>query len=208
MSKYNHNNMRKIETIWHHILLSALADKKFQHTQQEIARMFGYSLSTVNHALGTISEIGAVRKEARFFVLENFQKLLYFWASMRNLSRDIVYRGYYTGSVAEIEGLVPSGVIYAAYSAAKKILGEAPADYSTVYCYADKEVQTEFGLRFPSLKEKQIPNLIVLKVPAVMKKYGKITTLPQTFVDVWNLKDWYSPDFVAALEGKINAVLS
>lgn len=200
--------MKKIETIWHHILLSALSDKRFRHTQQEISQLFGYSLSTVNYALRTVSDIGAIRKESKFFVLENFQKLLYFWASMRNLSKDIVYKGCYPGSMAEIEGLVPDGAIYAAYSAAKKILKEAPADYSAVYCYADREVQKEFCLRFPRLKDKQNINLIVLKAPAIMTKYGNVTTLPQTFVDVWNLKDWYSRDFITALETRINAILS
>jgi hypothetical protein len=32
--------------------------------------------------------------------------------------------------------------------------------------------------------------------------------LTQTFVDVWNLGDWYSRDFVVALETKINELLS
>lgn len=41
-----------------------------------------------------------------------------------------------------------------------------------------------------------------------MENYGFKTTLVQTFVDIWNLKDWYSKDFTASLEGKINELLS
>jgi hypothetical protein len=41
-----------------------------------------------------------------------------------------------------------------------------------------------------------------------MAKYGPVTTLPQTFVDIWNLKDWYGQEFIKRLEEKINAILS
>jgi len=43
--------MRKIETIWHLILQSALEKKKFKHTQLELAKLFAYAVSTVNYSL-------------------------------------------------------------------------------------------------------------------------------------------------------------
>jgi len=199
--------MKKIETIWHYLLFEALENKKYRHTQQELAKLFGYSLSTVNYALNEPAQIGAVRKESKFFVLENFNKLLYFWASQRALSKDILYQTYLAEPVREIEGLLPPNSIYACYSAARKILGEAAADYSKVYFYFDEKNLAAVKRRFPAVKNKEA-NVFILKANPSTKKPGRITTLPQTFVDIWNLKDWYSQDFIKALEKKINEKLS
>ena len=199
--------MKKIETIWHYLLFSALEKKKFRYTQQEIARELGYSLSTVNYALNVPSKIGAIRKESKFFVVDNFQKLLYFWASQRNLFRDIVYQTYFQARVVEIEGLAPAESVYACYGAARKILGEPPADYSVAYFYASEAVLRQFQARFPA-NHSQPPNIFILKANHNLQEYGSVTTLPQTFVDIWNLKDWYSRDFTERLEQKINAILS
>ncbi len=199
--------MRKIETIWHHILQQALEKKEYRHTQQSLAKLFGYSLSTVNHALAVPEKIGAIRKESKFFVLVNFTKLLYYWASVRKLDRDIIYQTHYEGNVSEIEGLLPQKSIYACYSAARLIFKEPPADYSKVYFYFSKEDLEQVKQRFPVVKIKE-SNVFVLQENKVLTDYGTITTLPQTFVDVWNLKDWYGQDFIQAIEKKINAILS
>ena len=199
--------MRKIETIWHHLLWKAIEKKVFKHTQAEIASYFDYSLSTVHHALATPSEIGAIRKETKFFVLENVEKLLYFWASLRNLERDIIYTTYVDNEVGEIEGLVPPEVIYGAYSAGRRLLGEPPADYSKVYLYLKEEHLSKVKTRFPYNPDHP-PNLFILKAPAFLSQYGPITTYPHTFVDIWNLRDWYSRDFTLALEEKIHELLS
>lgn len=196
--------MKKIETIWHHILYGALEAKEFKWTQQELARQFDYSLSTINHALGVPSNIGAIRKTARFFVLQDFEKLLYYWASLRNLGNDIVYKTFYPGSVLKTEGEIPAGGIYAAYSAARHLLAEAPADYDKIYCYF-KDINY-FKERFPPNQERA-PNIFVLRMPETMPQYGGITTLPQTFVDIWNLNDWYAHEFTKALEEKIHELL-
>ena len=198
--------MRKIETIWHHLLQAALAEKHFKHTQQGLAGFFGYSVSTINHSLVAPTQIGAIRKESKFFILENFQKLLYYWASVRNLEKDIIYRTHCATTVKEIEGLIPSEGIFACYSAASRIFDEPPADYSKVYFYIEEQNIEKVKQRFPQTKGQE--NVFVLKAPAVLKNYGQITTLPQTFVDIWNLKDWYGQDFTRAIENKINGILS
>jgi len=193
--------MRKIETIWHHLLQAALAEKQFKHTQQGLASFFGYSVSTINHGLVVPTQIGAIRKESKFFVLENFQKLLYYWASARNLEKDVLYKTHYPATIKEIEGLIPSEGIYACYSAASRIFDEPPADYSKVYFYIEERNIEKVKQRFPRVKGQE--NIFVLKAPEALKNYGQITTLPQTFVDIWNLKDWYGQDFTRAIENKI-----
>ena len=198
--------MRKIETIWHFLLDCALTEKKFKHTQKGLADFFGYSVSTINHALIVPTQIGAIRKESKFFILENFQKLLYYWASTRNLEKDVIYKTHCPVIIKEIEGLIPAEGIFACYSAASRIFDEPPADYSKVYFYLDEQSIEKAKQRFPRMKGQE--NVFVLKASSALKGYGQITTLPQTFVDIWNLKDWYGQDFTKAIENKINGILS
>lgn len=198
--------MRKIETIWHKILYDALAGN-FKNTQQKFAKAFGYSISTVNYALDDPAEMGAIRKTGKFFILEDFDKLLYYWASRRKLEKDIIYRTYVDKPVTAIEGEVPPNIIYGAYSAARKLLSEPPADYSKVYIYADKENMPQVKQRF-ALSDKKGANLFVLRPPPALSGFGGITSLPHTFVDIWNLKDWYYRDFTRALEEEMHAILS
>ena len=201
--------MKKIETIWHHLLYEALETKTFRHTQQELAARFDYSLSTVNHALNAPSAIGAVRKASKFFILEDYTKLLYYWASVRNLEKDILYAAYLDQPIAQLEGLVPDGAIYGAYTAAKHYLGEPPADYAKVYFYCDRNRIDEVKQRFPpATGPRQQPNVLVLALSEMTVQAGGYTTLPQTFVDLWNCKDWYAKDFTKALEEKMYAILS
>lgn len=199
--------MRKIETIWHEILYVALNKKQYKHTQQSLASQFGYSLSTINHAVEIPTRMGAIRKTSKFFVLEDFEKLLYYWASVRKLETDIVYNTFFEDGVFNIEGFVPSRSIYAGYSAGRRLLKEAPADYAKVYFYISQKRLAEVRQRFPR-NDKQDPNIFVLEMPENMPSYGPITTLPQTFVDIWNLRDWYAKDFTNSLKEKIDGLLS
>lgn len=199
--------MKKIETIWHEILNEALHKGNFKRTQQAIAAKLGCSLSTVNHALNIPTQIGAIRKESKFFVLEDFKKLLYYWASVRNLARNIVYATRVDLPVLEIEGRALPDSIYACYSAAHHLLGEPPADYAAVYFYVQPENLAQFQERFPH-DTKTAPNVFALRAPQNLPHTKAGTTLVQTFVDIWNLKDWYAKDFTRALEEKIDGLLS
>ena len=209
MSKYTTFSMLKIETIYHHILCQALENKKFSHTQQEIAVEYGYSLSTISHALEIPTSIGAIRKTSRFFVLEDFKKLLYFWASKRVLSKDIVYSTYVAMPVCELETSVPAQSIFACYSCVTHLVSEPPADYSKVYVYLDKPYVSLAKKRFPTVKAKSPEhNLFVLKATDHILRSKNITSVPQTFVDLWGLSDWYSKDFLKVLEEKMYGILS
>lgn len=200
--------MKKIETIWHHLLWEAVEHKKFTHTQQELAHEFGYSLSTVHYAVSKVADIGAVRIGPKSFALENTKKLLYYWASVRNLENNVRYSTYYEGPVFKAQGELPAGGIYGGYTAAKHILGTSPADYDKIYYYYQDV--SDFKKRFPE-NHKYPDNIFVLNMPSI-KEYidrypGGTTTLPHTFVDIWNLSDWMASDFTTALEEKINGLL-
>ncbi len=198
--------MKKIETIWHHLLWLALKKREFKHTQQEIAIFFGYSLSTVHLAVKQLALVGAIDIRGKFFIVTDVKKILVFWATHRNLSKSIMYETYVDQSIQEIEGLIPFDAIIAGYSAVKYILKEIPSDYSKVYFYIDEEKLDEVKKRFP--KSANTSNIIVLKAYAKQSAYGKSTSLPQSYVDLWNMNDWYAKDFLHELERKIDGLLS
>jgi len=199
--------MKKIETVWHHLLYTVLSEGRYRHTQQEIAKYFHLSLSTVNHALRVPVQLGAIRKESKFFILQDCRKLLYYWASVRNFSADLIHAAGTGIPLQEREGLALPSSIYAAYTAARHLLGEPPADYDQVYFYLSPGDLPQFKKRFPH-SEKRPADVFALKMPSSMPRYGPDTTPVQTFVDLWNLSDWYARDFIQALEGKIRALLS
>jgi hypothetical protein len=199
--------MKKIETIWQYLLLRALNDGVFRHTQQELAGRFRISLSTSHHALVTPTAIGAIRKESKFFVLADPVKLLYYWASVRNFRRLIIYQTYVNEHIQTIEGLAVPTSTFACYSAGRMILGETPADYAAVYYYDEKKNLGEIRKRFPPNAHKQA-NLFILENTGMTELSQHRTSLPLTFVDIWNLPDWYAKDFTGALEEHIHALLS
>lgn len=192
--------MKKIEMIWRELLWQRLEKGVSRFTQKEIAQKFAFSTSTVSLSLKDLRQMGIVRVTGRFFTLEDPIKLMYHWGSVRNLAKDIIKKVRVDLSVAEIEGLAPPGVIFGGYSAAKKYLEELPADYSQVFLYVDDVEKA--GERY---EYKAGPaNLILLKKDQWLVKYGQVTTLAQTFVDLWNTPEWYAREFVEALVKEAN----
>jgi hypothetical protein len=198
--------MQKIETIWHDLLWEALGKGEFRHTQKSLSERFGYSLSTVNLAIKSLAAVGGVRMSGKFFTVSDVKKILYYWATHRNLERDVIYKTCVEEPISEIEGMIPDGAIFACYTSAGEILKEPLSDYSKVYFYFNKDNLNTVERRFP-FKKSANPNLFVLKESFWQKDYGQTSTLPQTFVDLWNLSDWYAGDFLTALERKIDGLL-
>lgn len=64
----------------------------------------------------------------------------------------------------------------------------------------------KFKSRFPQTRGQ--PNLFVLKADPFLGGYGQITSLGQTFVDLWNLSDWFAKDFIKSLKERIDEILS
>ncbi|MBI4099861.1 winged helix-turn-helix domain-containing protein [Candidatus Microgenomates bacterium] len=186
--------MKKIEMIWREIL--EMSSKTAFFEQKLMAAKLGISTSTVFAAIKPLRAIGAVTVTGRNFRVTNLEKILLFWATHRQLTRDIIYQTRVDSPILEIEGLVPPGTVYTAYSATRRLLGTAPADYDKVYVYGDAKTVD----RFPKLPGT--PNLFVLKADPFLKNYGNITPVSQTMVDLWNLPDWFAADFFKALKEK------
>ncbi len=191
--------MKKIELIWREILERGVVDPTFE--QQALAKKFRFSTSTVFAAVSPLRAIGAVAVTGRNFRVTDFEKILMFWATHRNLSRDIIYQTHVNLPVSEIEGLVDNETTFAAYSAARLWLGQAPADYDKVYVYAQKV--DNLTQRFPAKPGR--PNFFVLQKDEFLAE--KKAPVSQTFVDLWNLSDWFAADYLKALTDKFYGFL-
>jgi len=185
--------MKKKELVYREILYQALENGNKRLTQKRLAEDLHISLSTVNNALAPIKGMGAVRIDPRSFDVVNPQKILYYWASIRNLEKDIIYKTRVDRNVSEIEKSMPSRVVFGGYSAYKFRFNDVPADYSEVYVYAD--TLEEIKKRFPESKNPS--NLFVLK------KGFEEMTLANIFVDLWNMKEWYAKDFIEGIEKRL-----
>ena len=193
--------MTKKEILWREILYQAQENKKTKFTQKELAIQFGFSLSTVFNALKIPRLSGAIEVSGRNFSITQTEKFLNIWATFRRLKKDIIYQTHCDLPVREIEGLIPPKAIFAAFSAYLKKYQEAPADYDKVYIYLEEDQLPEIEKRFPP--KKGYENLIVLKTDPWLAQFGPITPDVQTYVDLWNLSEWYAQDFVNAIKEKI-----
>lgn len=189
--------MKKSELVYAHMLESVL-EKKRSLTQADIAKALGISLSTVNNAVNPLRRMGAVAVRLRSLAVTNPKKVLYFWASIRNIEKDIIYSTRVDDTISGIEKRMPPDVLYAAYSAYKLRFKDVPADYSEVYVYSNN--LPEIKRRFRENPNR--PNLFVLR-----KDVSRMT-LANIFVDLWNLKEWYAKEFLSAMEEKINGILA
>jgi hypothetical protein len=193
--------MTKKEIIWREIIERAANKEQLEFTQKDLAKKFGFSLSTIFNALKIPRLLGAIKVGSRSFSVIDLEKFLYVWATNRNIEKEIIYETHVLESPKEIEGQMPPKVVFGAYSAYNKKYSSAPADYDKVYVYADKETLEEIKKRFPKIKG--YTNLFVLKSDSSLDHIGSMTTDVQTFVDLWNLKDWYAKDYLNEIKKKI-----
>ncbi|MCX6766905.1 MAG: hypothetical protein NT170_03985 [Candidatus Moranbacteria bacterium] len=193
--------MTKKEILWREILFQATEKKQFEFTQKKLAERFGVSTSTAFTALKIPRESGAIDVTGRNFNVRDTEKFLYLWATQRNVNREIIYKTHFPAEPKEIEGMMPDGAIFGAYSAYARKYEDAPADYDKVYVYADPKMLEEIKKRFP--KKKGYSNLFVLKSDSLLEKFGSVASDVQTFADIWNLKDWFAKEYLEALKQKI-----
>lgn len=189
--------MFKSETVYREIM--EMSDARL--TQLGLSKRLDLSISTVNNALKPLVAMGAVKILQRGLRVTDREKLLFYWASVRNLEKDVVYSTRSDKPPSEIEKGMPASVIYTAYSAYKFKFGSVPADYSEVYVYSEN--MEDIRKRFP---QQQGPgNLFVLKTDdrlAVLSK-DNIAPLSQVFVDLWNIREWYAKEYVKELGARL-----
>lgn len=192
--------MTKKETLWRYILHESITKNHTQFTQKELSKKFNISLSTVFNALKAPRKMGAIEVTGRFFRVRDTEKLLSLWATQRNLEKDILYTTSSDLPVHAIETNMPPSVIFAAFSAYHFVYQEVPADYGVVYIYTS-EIES-IKKRFPPSR-RSYPNIICLRADPYLREFGQTTPDVQTFVDIWNIHEWYTQDFLQALKKKL-----
>jgi hypothetical protein len=193
----------KKERIYREILYYVIEKKVRRFKQIELSKACKMSLSSVNYALKPLVRMNAIEKKRFGFVVIDPRKILMYWASIRELEKDIVYQTYLNKPVEKIESEVPANSVFTAYSAFKFKFKKIPSEYSEVIIYGKRE---DFEKRFGKEELKFKPNLIVLNLDEHLLKF-KIAPIAQIYVDLWNLKSWYAKDFLKKLEGIISGVL-
>ncbi len=194
--------MKKLEIIYRYVLDQALDHRQFTFTQLALAKQYSFSLSTVNNAIKPLVSIGAITIKQRGFELSDARKLLYYWATIRKLNKDIIYSTRKEGSIKEIEGLATNDSIFTAYSAYKFKFKEVPADYSEIYFYVPENELMQIKQRYPT--QKGPPNVFVLRSdPWLLNQKKSVVSNSQLFVDLWNIKEWYAQDFLKKLEERL-----
>lgn len=195
--------MLKKEAIWREILFQARQNKKTRFTQKELAEKFGFSVSTVFNALKIPRTAHAINVTGRFFVLEDYRKLLYLWASERNFKKEIIYSSFLNGNTKELEAIMPPSVVFGFFSGFSILRSGSPAEYDHIYIYADQknlEKILERVLKYESKSSNK--NFFVLKPDPRMSQYPA-PLFEQIFVDLWNAPEWYAKDFLKELEKEI-----
>ena len=202
--------MKKIELVYREILYRVIEKKLFSFTQSELSRKLDISLSIINLAVKKLRDMGSVKVSLRSFSIIDFKKILYYWASIRNLSKDIIFSARLEMPVREIERCMPNGVIYTAYSAYKFAFKDVPADYSEVYVYANEKeleiVEKRITTHQKFLSGIKKPNFFILKKDDLIEIYPSLP-LAQIFVDLWNLSEWYAKDFIREFEERFNKII-
>ena len=209
--------MKKIELVYREILYNAMEKNNKTLTQAYLAKALDISLSTVNLAIKHLVRMNSVKIKNRSFDIIDIKKILYYWASIRNIEKDIIYKTRVDEPAKYIEKQMPNNIVFTAYSAYKFKFKDVPADYSEIYVYGEEDIKKRFKENnkqkkskiFIDLKNKSFsnnPNLFILKKDKA-DKYGKTATIANLFVDLWNLKQWYAKDFLKELEVKIDRIL-
>jgi len=186
--------MLKIEYIWRELLDRVIEKRNPDFTITELAKKYTLSTSVVNHALIPLRDLNIVKINKTSSKVVDWERLLFFWATRRNLKKDIIYSTFSSLPVYDREGLMPPDVIPTALTSFRYLLNKTPADYDHVYFYSNKI--EKIIKRFP--KSKRPPNIFILKLDPYLSKSKKLG-LSQLFVDLWNLPEWYAKDFQEAV---------
>ena len=194
--------MKNQEIIYRELLFRVMERKEFSFTQSELSKKLYISLSIINSAIKRLNKLGAVKIHQRSFNIIDIKKILYLWASIRNLEKDTIFKTRLEIPVREIERLMPD-IVFTAYTSYKLKFNDAPADYSEIYAYADEKQLDAIKKRISKLKlSEKNPNLFILKKDSLMDLY-KSLPISQLFVDLWNLKEWYAKEFLTDFERRI-----
>jgi len=150
--------------------------------------------------IARLEQFGAIERRPLGFRLIDPKRALLYWVVTRDLTNDIAYSTFVAAPVHELETQMPPDSILTAYSGFRARFGTTPADYDTVFVYANPEaIKRMFK---PTQRKKR--NLFVLVPDDHLKRLseGGVAPLAQIYVDLWQLGALASR-FVEELERKL-----
>lgn len=192
--------MLKIEYVWRELLYQSIEKNNPLFTITDLANKFNLSTSVVSHAILPLRELSMVEVGKLKSKVIDTEKLLFFWATRKNINKDIIYKTHSNLPVFKRESAMPATVFPTAFSACRLYYHDLPSDYENIYFYADDF--SEIKKRFP--ENGKNPNLYIIQADPFLKMYKK-TPLAQIFVDLWCLPEWYAKEFSNVLLQKIKA---
>ncbi|MBI3116012.1 MAG: hypothetical protein HYU03_03110 [Thaumarchaeota archaeon] len=193
----------KTERVYREIVYRRFERNQTSLTQRQVAASCSISLGLVNFALKPLRRMGAVEIKQRGFEILDPWKVLMYWCAVRDLERETVYSNLVDEPVYRIEANLPGDSIPTAYTAYRERFGDAPADYSEVYVYGERE---EFVRRFGPARQKGRRNIFVLRNDQHLSALGK-APLAQIYADLWNIETWYARRFLEGLGQRLRKML-
>ena len=200
--------MEKQEIVFRYLSDAFIGEGLSSFTQLSLSKELGLSLSVVNKAVRNLSDINAARVKNRSFDVIALDRLLLYWATHRSLKKDIIYKTRVDLPIRAIERQMPDKIAFTGYTAYKLLFKETPADYSEVYLYVTESSLAEVKRRFP--QRNGVSNMIAIRCDSDLddkinsrKLRGSSVSPAQLFVDLWNMNEWYSKDFIDALSKRV-----
>jgi DNA-binding transcriptional regulator YhcF (GntR family) len=192
--------MKRVERVYCELLEKILQDHINKTTQKQLSQDCDVSIGTVNYALKPLHQMGVIEKRQRSFKIVNPKKLLLYWASVRNITNEIIYATFSKENTRNIELMMPP-CVFTAYSGYKYKFDDAPADYGEIYAYSDPALVKK---RFPPGKSCSNNIFILGKDLFIEQRSEKgVAPLSLLYTDLWNLNTWYANEFLIELEKKL-----
>jgi hypothetical protein len=191
--------LTKTEILWRHLLVEAIEHDRRRSSITELAGRFGLAPSTVHRALVVPREMGALDTVRTGLILRDPMRLLLHWAGTRKLSHDRPFRVHTGLPVHEIQERLPANAVATGAAAYARRFRNDVADYSVVYCYhpdpsaAIESLPDEFGE----------PDLVILEPDPFLADYGAISSIPQTYVDLFVTAGWQAQRFLHAMNERL-----
>jgi len=196
--------MKKNQRVLREILYRTYERGERFMSQTALARECKVSLDLVNQVAARLHGFGAIEKKPMGFRVTNPRKILLYWASTRNLRKDIVYSTYSPDSASEIEAQMPRDAIFTCFSGYRLRFGEVPAHYERVFVYADA---SEVRQRFPKIEAERMHIFVLRPDPNLARvSEGGAAPLVQIYVDLWQTGGAIADRFIIELEKKFEAL--
>lgn len=195
--------LSKTEQVWRHLLVTSFEFGNRRHASLgALADDLGLGVSTVHKALQRPAGIGAVQVRGGGGVrLIDPGRLLLLWAGKRNLPRDLLAEHNVALTAPAVELMLPSDrfVLGGFGAVVFHEKGNYVSGYDRVICYGDPRDLPRSVREAPPGPTR----VMVVDPDPLLARDGKVTSLPQAYVDLFNVPGWPAARFVSALNASM-----